>query len=372
MRTKTKMFLTGFVCLLFMFSCSSDELQDNIKSKELPENSGELITLKSGAIVEYKNGNYYWGGDDIVLSEAQLKVLDETGDIIDTAPENVIEDTTTPLSPATGYRFLPQEVSSRAHAAYPTPYNLWAMVRFTYAKQGTGTTLDATTKSYIQQALRYWEANTNVRFYNATDQPTRDPVYGFDYPYVNFCDGPNNQSNVGRIGGRQDLMLVKGGCSVGTVIHEIGHAIGLLHEHQRYDRDNYIVVNSNNIKSDKMHNFTKRTTNYYCIGGLEFESIMMYSSYTGFEIGSGPSMTKRSDGSTWWAQRSRLTNQDRIFPNAYYLPYIARSDVYSELAETVYKQDGTIMTPSERLQLQAQLNNGNPNPPAGGRIPNNF
>jgi hypothetical protein len=30
------------------------------------------------------------------------------------------------------------------------------------------------------------------------------------------------------------------------------------------------------------------------------------------------------------------------------------------------------MTESERLSLQAQLNNGNPTPPAGGRIPNNF
>lgn len=40
-------------------------------------------------------------------------------------------------------------------------------------------------------------------------------------------------------------------------------------------------------------------------------------------------------------------------------------------AEAVYKPENTIMTPEERLDLQAQLNNGNPTPPPGGRIPNN-
>jgi hypothetical protein len=55
-----------------------------------------------------------------------------------------------------------------------------------------------------------------------------------------------------------------------------------------------------------------------------------------------------------------------------YVPYISRSDVYRELATTVYKPDNTIMTAAERLQLQAELNNGNPNPPANGHIPNDF
>lgn len=44
---------------------------------------------------------------------------------------------------------------------------------------------------------------------------------------------------------------------------------------------------------------------------------------------------------------------------------------FTPAADVVYKPDNTIMTPEERLELQAQLNNGNPTPPPGGRIPNN-
>ena len=55
-----------------------------------------------------------------------------------------------------------------------------------------------------------------------------------------------------------------------------------------------------------------------------------------------------------------------------HLPYVARSDTYRELDKVVYDGNNKRLTEQERLQLQAQLNNGNPNPPANGRIENNF
>lgn len=366
MKTNLKFSCIGLV-ILFLASCNSDELVSN-QQVEQPRQS-ELVILKSGAVVMYKDGKYYWQ-EDIILSEAQLKQLDQTGDIVQEPSEEIGDVMFT--SPQTGYMHIPANMDTRSTAINPTPYNLWAMVRFTYAKQGTGTTLNSDTKRLIKQALEHWEANTNIRFYNATDQPTIDPTYGFAYPYVNFCNGTSNQSYIGRIDGRQDLTLVPGGCSVGNIIHEIGHAIGLWHEQCRYDRDNYITVNISNIKADQRNNFDKKTNNYYCIGAFDFNSIMLYSSYTGFEINNSiPAMTKK-DNSTFIGQRIALSELDKRFPNTFYLPYTARSDVYRELADIVYKADNTIMTPAERLQLQAELNNGNSNPPAGGRIPNSF
>lgn len=35
-----------------------------------------------------------------------------------------------------------------------------------------------------------------------------------------------------------------------TVIHEIGHALGLIHEHQRQDRDSYITIHPENIDEE--------------------------------------------------------------------------------------------------------------------------
>ncbi|PRD34275.1 UNVERIFIED_CONTAM: Astacin-like metalloprotease toxin 2 [Trichonephila clavipes] len=87
-------------------------------------------------------------------------------------------------------------------------------------------------------------------------------------------------SMIGRAGGRQDLSLGRGCEYIGVVIHELGHAIGLYHEHTRFDRDNWITIYENNVIPGQLHNFA-RIDKYQELSftPYDYESIMHYGNY---------------------------------------------------------------------------------------------
>ncbi|KAG1681873.1 Astacin-like metalloprotease toxin 1 [Nymphon striatum] len=55
-------------------------------------------------------------------------------------------------------------------------------------------------------------------------------------------------SSVGMVGGQQVLSLASGCWFHGTVLHELGHALGLYHEHNRSDRDKYLKIHLENVR----------------------------------------------------------------------------------------------------------------------------
>ena len=62
----------------------------------------------------------------------------------------------------------------------------------------------------------------------------------------------------------------------------------------------------------------------------------------------------KKDGSTFY-QNNVLSDLDRAWLNYFYLPYIARSDVYRELDDVVYDGNNNVLTEAQRLELQAAL-----------------
>ena len=163
-------------------------------------------------------------------------------------------------------------------------------------------------KERVIQAIEYYHTNTNLTFIQRTNQPN----------YIEFVyDADGCSSYLGMIGGRQPIRLADWGIK-GNVIHEIGHAIGLLHEHSKVGRDQYVTINEENIEEGKLHNFIEYKSSNPNTDGFDFESIMLYSSYA-FSKNGQPTIVKKN-AQVFTNQRLRMSEDDLEIVNQLYPP----------------------------------------------------
>ncbi|WP_135227847.1 M12 family metallopeptidase [Deinococcus fonticola] len=146
---------------------------------------------------------------------------------------------------------LSEFAAGRANWGKTIPY-FWNNTTFTSSQVSVLNSAISLWNQQIGDAVK-WQWNTTP--YNKVQ-------------FVNGGSGACGSSYVGMIGGTQPLTI---GCfNTGTVIHEMGHAAGLHHEHQRCDRDSYVTVGGTDTT-----NFGRLCTRYQ-YGNYDYDSIMNY------------------------------------------------------------------------------------------------
>ena len=285
--------MTGLALVLFFSSCKKQEVQDNSitttqdcgcsSMTAYPNIKGEPVTITNKKTGEQysliKKGDHYLIDNDMVLGESQLEFLKGETD----------------------------ETTARTGRA--NFVNLWPN-RIVYYTINSG----LPNSSRVTAAIAHWQAYTNIQFVQRTNQAN----------YIEFIKGEGCYSTgIGMTGGKQQISLADD-CSAGNAVHEIGHALGFFHEHTRADRDNYIIINWNNISDEKykpdFQTYESRGFQGFELGTFDWESIMLYGPKF-FSKDGNPTITKKS-GEIYYNNSSYLSSGDIQTFNYMYNPGI--------------------------------------------------
>ncbi|GMS95512.1 hypothetical protein PENTCL1PPCAC_17687, partial [Pristionchus entomophagus] len=119
-------------------------------------------------------------------------------------------------------------------------------------------------------SLSFWQSQTCVNF---VESKTNTPRLRFIK--ASGCWSLVGKSSVVTV---QDISIGAGCETPRTISHEIGHALGLFHHQARPDRDQYVTIVADNIKSQYLDQYNKQrssTCNTYGVG-YDVGSVMHY------------------------------------------------------------------------------------------------
>lgn len=255
--------LTSFTLL---YSCQQAEFESTSKS-EIFNKKGNMIRVdyQGNKLTVFKDldGNYIFN-EDILLYKKDVKELNEP------LISNLYSKADATMND--------WDVTETVNAL------IWPTTNLSYKIDPN---MPAEQKDFIKEGIADWESKTDIRM---TESTTTHQVY---FKRVNSgC-----RAYLGYPGNAQEVNTVNlsATCDKLSVIHEIGHVFGMIHEHQRVDRDNFITISSRTMNYIKeiygpnspignyywsiIHNLKKEATNLADPFNFDAESAMMYGSY---------------------------------------------------------------------------------------------
>jgi hypothetical protein len=163
----------------------------------------------------------------------------------------------------------------------------------------------------IEAAMHAWEQVCGVRFEKVKPRSSAYAIIRVTQQEWYSSIGENN-SQCRMIFGRWYS-------NIGVIEHELGHCLGLVHEHQRPDRDSYVTVFWDNILSGKEFNFDVMDNPLYVEQEFtyDYESIMHYAP-NAFSKNGSPTIIAKGSGVINPAQA--ITALDAAHADAIYGP----------------------------------------------------
>ncbi|XP_076317965.1 tolloid-like protein 1 [Tachypleus tridentatus] len=177
-------------------------------------------------------------------------------------------------------------------AATARPERLWDYAVIPYEIESN---FSGDHRALFKQAMRHWENYTCIKFVEKTSEHPN---------YIVFTERPCGCcSFVGKRGnGPQAISIGKNCDKFGIIVHELGHVVGFWHEHTRPDRDQHVVIITENIMNGQQYNFDKLSGEEVNSLGLpyDYNSIMHYARNT---------FSKSTNLDTILPKEDRMSNQ---------------------------------------------------------------
>ena len=140
------------------------------------------------------------------------------------------------------------------------------------------------TQKTIKNAMSYFTRYGLLKF---TDKIKE----GDDFLFFTSPEADKCASFLGRQGGGQPVFIGQN-CDLTAVLHEILHALGFIHEHSRFDRDQFVEIYWENVKPGKVEQFAIVPQIYTLRAqqdDFDYRSIMLYQK-TAFSLNGGPTL----------------------------------------------------------------------------------